>query len=234
VTVAGHAGRPVPGAGWLQRRPEWPLAVVALGCWGLVLLTARPGHAGHSGASWLQLQGEWLLMVPAMMLLPSLPMARRVARNSLRRRRTRAVLLFGVASLAVWAGFGVAAVTAVHLLDLRSPLVLAGTLAAAAAWELTPSKRRFLRACHRMPALPPHGRKADRACADLGLRYGRSCFGACWALMLPMAIAGHSPGLMVLLTGVAAAEEIVVKGHRIAPVAAVLLLVASTMVLVAG
>lgn len=231
MTVAGHAGRSISGTAWLQRRPEWPLAVVASGCWA-VLLSRQPAHAGH--IRWLQLQGDWLLMLPAMMLLPALPMARRVARNSLRRRRHRAVMLFGGVSLVVWAGFGVAAVTLVHLLDLRSPLVLAGALAAAAAWELTPAKRRFLRACHRMPALPPHGRKADRACADLGLRYGYSCFGACWALMLPMAVAGHSPGLMVLLTGIAAAEEITVKGHRIAPVAAVVLLVASAMVLVAG
>jgi predicted metal-binding membrane protein len=224
----------MPGAAWLQRRPEWPLALAGLTCWALLLLTAQPGHAGHTGESWPALQGEWLLMVPAMMLLPALPMARRVARNSLRHRRHRAVLLFGGASLVVWAGFGLAAVSAVHLLDLGSPPALASALAAAAAWELTPAKKRFVRACHRMAGLPPHGRKADRACAALGLRYGRSCFGACWALMLPMAVAGHSPGLMVLLTGIAASEEIAVNGHRIAPAAAVVLLVASAMVLVAG
>jgi predicted metal-binding membrane protein len=85
-----------------------------------------------------------------------------------------------------------------------------------------------------MPALPPHGRKADWACVDLGLGYGRACFGACWALMLPMAVAGHSVGLMILLTGIAASEELVVKGHRLAPFAAVVLFAASAMVLVAG
>jgi predicted metal-binding membrane protein len=101
----------------------------------------------------------------------------------------------------------------------------------AAGWELTAAKRRCLRACHRTLPLPPDGWKADAACARFGLRYGWACLGACWALMLAMAIAGHaSLLLMLVLTVIVVAEEGLVKGTRLGRAAALVLVVAAAMV----
>jgi predicted metal-binding membrane protein len=217
-----------------HRHPERTLAGGALLAWGLLFVLS--GEHPHS-AGWLRSQGLWVLMVAAMMVPPALPMARHVAQNSKRHRRQRGVFLFAGASLLLWLGVGLAAVTLGTLTgasDQRRWL-LGGSLLVAAVWELTPAKTRALKACHRTIPLPPDGRKADRACVKLGLQYGKSCFRACWALMLPMALVGHVGAfLMLLLTGVAVAEEVLRKGYRLAPAAAVLLSVSGLMVLVLG
>jgi predicted metal-binding membrane protein len=207
---------------------------VALLAWALLFVLG--GQHTHS-AGWLRSQVFWVLMVAAMMVPPALPMARHVAQNSKRHRRQRGVFLFGGASLLLWLGVGLVAVTLATLTgasDQRRWL-LGGSLLVGALWELTPAKKRALKACHRTIPLPPDGRKADRACVQLGLQYSKACFRACWALMLPMALVGHvGPVLMLLLTGVAVAEEVVRKGYRMAPAAAVLLSVSGLMVLVLG
>lgn len=202
-----------------------------------VFVFVQAGGHSHGDATWLQRQGSWLVMVGAMMVPPALPLARHVALNSKRHRRRRASLLFVVSSLAPWVAAGLVVVTLAGLAGASEHRrwLLGGSLLLAAVWELTPAKKRALKACHRTIPLPPDGRKADRACIKLGLRYSRACFGACWALMLPMALVGHAGVvLMVLATGIAVAEEIVRKGYRLAPAAAVLLTVAGTMVLVLG
>lgn len=217
-----------------HRHPERPLAAVAAGAWVLVLLQTD-AHV-HGAPSWMSLQGAWVLMVVAMMIPPALPMARRVIQNSKRYRRQRAGFLFVGASLLLWAGIGFVGVSLAAwagAYDYRRWL-LGGSLLLAAAWELTPAKRRALKACHRTIPLPPDGRKADLACVRMGFQYSRACFRASWALMLPMALAGHGLVVMMLATGIAVAEEVVAKGYRLAPVAAVLLTVAGMMVLVLG
>ncbi|MEX0791155.1 MAG: DUF2182 domain-containing protein [Actinomycetota bacterium] len=213
------------------RHPEWRLAGFALLAWVAVLL----GAGGHAHTFW-ERQSEWLLMLATMMIPPALPMARHVIQNSMRHRRQRAGFLFAGSSLMYWlaGGVGVGLASWTGAADYRRWL-LGGSLLVAAAWELTPAKRRALKACHRTIPLPPDGRKADRACVKLGAMYGRACFRACWALMLPMVLVGHvGVFLMLLLTGVAVVEEVKDKGYRLAPAAAVLLTVAGTMVLVLG
>ena len=233
----GHAGPPglTAWAGlkrWSRWHPGWIFGTVALAAWvGILLLHSRPAH---QHASWLGLQNGWLVMVAAMMIPPALPMARRVARNSLRHRRQRAIALFAAASLGIWVIFGLVAVTAVNAVAPSGRLVGA-CLLLAAAWELTPFKTRFLKACHRMIPLPPDDRKADRACLKLGLQYSGACFGSSWALMLPMALTGHpSLGLMVFVSSVAVAEEVAARGYRWTGGAAVALAAVGVMVLVAG
>lgn len=240
--IAGALRSPSSRYGWVGfarrfwfRHPERTLAGAALLAW--VYVFVRAGSHSHGGTSWLQSQGSWLLMVAAMMIPPALPMARHVALNSKCHRRRRASLLFIGSSLLPWVGVGLVAVTLAGLAGFSDHRrwLLGGSLLLAAAWELTPAKKRALKACHRTIPLPPEGRKADRACIELGLRYSRSCFRACWALMLPMALVGHAGVvLMMLATGIAVAEEILRKGYRLAPAAAVLLTVAGTMVLVLG
>ena len=218
---------------WL-RHPERPLAGVVLAAW--VLVAVENGGHDH-GQSWLRLQAGWLLMVVAMMLPPALPMARRVIQNSKRYRRQRAAFLFAASSLLLWVGAGLVAVSAAVWAGAfeHRRWLLGGSLLLGAAWELTPQKKRALKACHRTIPLPPDGRKADLACVKLGVNYSRACFRSGWALMLPMAVAGHvSVFLMLLLTGIALSEEVVSKGYRLAPAAAVLLSVAGLMILVLG
>ena len=242
------AGKSLPGAPgrragrltrWSRWHPEWALGAVCVLAWASIVgLSAGGSHGMHEARSqaveWLSLQGHWLLMTVAMMVPAALPMARVVARNSKFYRRQRAIFLFAGSSLLVWVAFGIAAVTVAVVVDLPAWL-LGASLLGAALWELTPAKKRALKACHRMIPLPPDGRKADRADIRLGLQYGRACFRACWALMLPMAVAAHvSPFLMLILTAIAVGEEVAVKGYRLAPAAAVVLTVAGLMVLVLG
>ena len=217
-----------------HRHPERTLAGVAFLAWGLVLMLS--GHHTHS-TGWLRSQGFWVLMAAAMMVPPALPMARHVAQNSKRHRRQRGAFLFAGASLLPWVGIGLVVVTMATLSGASEHRrwLLGGSLILAAVWELTPAKKRALKACHRTIPLPPDGRKADRACARLGLLYSKACFRACWALMLPMALVGHvGTLLMFMVTGIAVAEEVLRKGYRLTPVAAVMLTVAGMMVLVLG
>jgi predicted metal-binding membrane protein len=234
--------------------PEWTLALVAVGCWAMLVTLHLRGqmdptamdpmamdHAAmhHTAGSppagtggWLAAQSAWLVMTPAMMLPPALPAARHVALNSRWRRRQRGPAVFAAAYLAVWLLFGLVAVSVARLVKLPEGggWPLAAALALAAGWELTATKRRCLRACHQTVPLPPDGWRADAACARFGLRYGRSCLGACWALMLPMAVAGHaSPVLMVMLTGIVVAEEGLVKGARLRQPAALVLVAAAAL-----
>lgn len=267
----GRPGRSVPGrlrrAAW--HHPEWMLALVAVGCWAMLVTlhlrgqvdpmamdptamdhtamhhaamdptamhhtamhhAAGPPPAGTGG--WLAAQGAWLVMTPAMMLPSALPAARHVALNSRWRRRQRGSAVFATAYLAVWLLFGLVAVSVARLVKLPEGggWPLAAALAVAAGWELTATKRRCLRACHRTVPLPPDGWKANSACARFGLRYGWSCLGACWALMLPMVIAGHaSLVLMVVLTAIVVAEEGLVKGARLRRPAALVLVAAAAV-----
>jgi predicted metal-binding membrane protein len=258
----GRPGRSVPGrlrrAAW--HHPEWMLALVAVGCWAMLVIlhlrgqmdptamdptmamdhatmdhaamhhAAGPPPAGTGG--WLAAQGAWLVMTPAMMLPSALPAARHVALNSRWRRRQRGSAVFATAYLAVWLLFGLVAISVARLVKLPEGggWPLAAALSVAAGWELTATKRRCLRACHRTVPLPPDGWKANAACARFGLRYGRSCLGACWALMLPLAIAGHaSLVLMVVLTAIVVAEEGLVKGARLRRPAALVLVAAAAV-----
>jgi predicted metal-binding membrane protein len=178
----------------------------------------------------------WLAMTAAMMLPSVLPTVRNVALTGPWSRRQQNVTLFLSAYLAAWAAGGLVAATAVEwapaALSVGTPALLAGALAVAAGWELTPWKRRALRACYLVPPLPPYGRRADRACLAAGLQYGRRCLAACWALMAAMTVAGHAHlALMILLTTVVAAQRLPVRGPRHArPIA---LALATTAILAA-
>jgi predicted metal-binding membrane protein len=222
-------------AAW--RHPEWPVAAVAAAAWAVLVLLpgaeGGPSHAHHGEAApWFSGLPPWLLMATAMMVPAALPAVRYVALTSLWRRRRRAVTLFVVAYLGVWGAFGVLALLAVN--GAQGPILLAGVLAAAAAWELTPWKRRSLRACRLIGPLPPRGPRADAACVRAGLSYGGRCVAGCWALMLAMAVAGHtSLLLMALLTVLVTAEKLVPRGGRLGRPASAVLLGAAVTVLVA-
>jgi predicted metal-binding membrane protein len=232
-----------------RRHPEWPVLLLAGAGWAVLVrlhLTTPPaagvGHHGGPGAhpgpatttAGPALLADWCVMVTAMMVPTAAPALRRVAVNSLRRRRHRAMAVFLAGYLALWFAFGLGAVAVLLALDAVLPpavdrgLVPAALLLVAAGYELTSRKRRFLRACHLPFALPPTGRRADAACARFGVRHAGACLGSCGALMLAMSAAGHRGLLLVVIvTAVVTAQKLLVAGTRLGlPVAATLVVAA--------
>jgi len=217
--------------------PEWMLAFAAVLAWmGLFALSAfdgaaaatLPWHGGHHGEVSVPAAGiagtvhhgagghhiaHRVLMSAAMMLPTVLPVARSVGLSGRWRRRARGPALFAAGYLAVWNAMELAAIT---LLALVAPRVegrwlLAASLVAAAGWELTGWKLRFLRDCHRLRAIHPNGWRADVGCLRQGLRVGLSCLGACWAIMVPMLVVapGGEMVLMMVLSVVVFAQRFV-------------------------
>ncbi|HEY6276490.1 MAG TPA: DUF2182 domain-containing protein [Streptosporangiaceae bacterium] len=220
-----------PGRRLLLRHPELPAAVVVSAAWLMLLAgaawpalggpaagmagmpgmgPARPAAAGPWAAAAGGVPG-WLLMTVAMMGPAALAGIRHTGLNSLRWRRARAMTEFAAAYLAVWAGFGVLALAAAALPRIPGPAALAAVLAAAAAWQLSPAKRRCLRACHRSVPLPPRGWRAEWGSLRFGLRNGAACLGSCWCLMLVMVAA--PAGQLLWMAGLAGA----VTAERLAP-----------------
>jgi predicted metal-binding membrane protein len=222
----------------LAWRPEWPVAVLAGVCWLLLALLSlgavgslgllpRDGsHAGHAAhASSLappsslafvnaaSLLMSWLLMSFAMMVPVTLPAVRHVAFNSIEARRARAMTIYVAAYMAVWGLFGVMSLTLIEagrrLIAIDNLALSAIVLAGATAWQLTRIKRRAIVACKRTVPLPPHGLRADRACARFGVMQAWRCIVACWPLMLLMAAMPHPHPLwpMIALTIVVLVEE---------------------------
>lgn len=173
--------------------------------------------------------GLWVVMAAAMMLPTTLPTVRSISMNGRWNRRHRSQALFGLGYLVIWSVAGAVVLGIVVAVGSKAVdvLVVSGFLAVAAAWELTRRKRLFLRACHRVRALPADGRRADLAYVEEGLRNGLRCVGACGPMMLPMVLAPHALWLMVILFGVAVGEKLVTKAVDHLPMfAAVLALVA--------
>jgi predicted metal-binding membrane protein len=221
--------------------PELSAAAVSAACWGLLLApsaggAARAAHADvHAAVPWLAGAAGWFAMCIAMMVPAALPHMRYLALTALWRRRQRTIAVFLASYLSVWMAFGFVAVVSVmwaeRLLGVGAASLAGAVLAAAALWEFLPWKWRALRRCHLIGPLPPCGSKADLACAEAGLKYGRSCLVACWPMMLAMAIVGHEAVvLMAILSLVMAAEKIVVRASRLAPAAATTLLFAAVVV----
>lgn len=153
---------------------------------------------------------EWAVMVVAMMGPLVLPALRHVEDNSLRWRRRRAAAEFVVAYLVVWLALGTAAVAVAAVVAGRagsSPLWLAGALAGAAVWQLTPAKRGFLWDCHRSVPLPLRGWAATLGCVRFGLRHGRACAGSCGAMMAAMALPVGPATHLVLGVGLLVASS---------------------------
>jgi predicted metal-binding membrane protein len=160
----------------------------------------------------------WALMAVAMMLPTAMPAVRHVAVNSLYWRRRRAVLEFIAVYLGIWALFSALVLgAAISRAPADSAFVLPLVLAVAALWQLTPLKRRALRACHRPRPLPPYGWRATAGVARFGLGNGGACLASCWAMMLTMAVVGSARlAWMAALTALIAIEKLNLKPGRTA------------------
>jgi predicted metal-binding membrane protein len=239
-------GRPAQFRSALRWRPEWPVAILTVLAWIVLVAWAlwpdgdTGTHVGHGmdeharhgfGTAF----AAWGVMSAAMMLPVALPAIRFVAFNSVRARRIRAMTLYVVGYLAVWLAFGAIALATERLLESaiaeKKHLVLAGILIGASLWQISSVKRRALLRCHATVPLPPFGVRADVASARFGGMQGWRCLQSCWALMLVMALIGHAGalalGTMATITVLLMLEELSEDGTEILlPSAAILSLAA--------
>jgi Predicted metal-binding integral membrane protein (DUF2182) len=142
-------------------------------------------------------------MVAAMMLPLAMRDARWLAHRSLARRRRRTVALHFVGFFVIWSAVGVTVCAAVLAIDASTTGTAAVALMGAAAWHVSPPRRRAFRRCGsgRAPAI--RGLRADVDCVVAGVRTGQTCLITCGVAMSAMT-AGHSLALMgaVALIGV--------------------------------
>lgn len=225
----------------VPRDPAPLLWAVTGACWFLLvvlLLTSGVDLAGHDDVIershlWLPVRlaaftGAWSVMLGAMMLPTTVPMVRLFVAVSARQQRpARARAAFGSAYLLVWAGFALVALagdTGVHWLvdhwgwlSAREPLVLAGTLGLAGAYQLSPLKDACLRACRTpLSMMGQHYARGARGGWHVGVAHALSCLGCCWALMLVMFATGvGSLAWMLGLTAVMVGEKTTPLGPRL-------------------
>ena len=152
----------------------------------------------------------WLFMILAMMgPLLSGPMYH-VWHRSLARHRLRGIGLFLLSYVAVWLLVCVLFVLVIDVgyrLD-RAPL-LPLTLLLAAAWQLSPLKRRALLRCHLRPPLSIFGARALLDPVWFGLRRAAWCVLSCWVLMLvPFVAERGGVALMLIASGIIFAEQV--------------------------
>jgi predicted metal-binding membrane protein len=214
-TANSRAGR-LELAQFVRRFPEMYAAGIILTAWViLVIVTVTRGDqamtmmgtmagsmpsmgngpTASTAGSWATVRMEMpyaLLMTFAMMGPAALPGIRHAAVNSLRARRGRAMSQFALGYLATWVAFvPVSLVLAVRVADAPESLRLGVALVMAAAWQISPTKRRYLQGCFRSVPLRPHGWRATWSSCRFGLVNGSYCVGSCWVLMLVMAVASH-------------------------------------------
>jgi predicted metal-binding membrane protein len=133
--------------------------------------------------------GVWVAMMAAMMLPGAVPAVVRRARAS---GRVRAVPLFVGSYLAVWAVAGVAVYA---LYRPHGSLAAGAVVITAGAYELTPPKRRFRRAC--------------REQVGSGLRFGACCVGSSIGLMAMLVALGvMSVTRMAVIAVLAVAQKL--------------------------
>jgi predicted metal-binding membrane protein len=204
------------------------LAFIAVVSWGVSPYGRYLDHAyepatvaGQAGAIAVYVAG-WLLMTAAMMLPTATGVVRAFERvTNARPNRTRLRLELVAGFLLVWLAVGYtfrAADILVHAgvaswgwLADRPALVGAASLALAGAYQFSALKRRCLTVCRTPRSFIYRGWTGARPHADalrIGMRYGRSCAGCCWALMLVMfGVGATNLAWMLALAAVMAAER---------------------------
>jgi predicted metal-binding membrane protein len=213
----------VAGTRWIALRerlawphPEWWSLALSAVSW-IALLTKPTLALGALHQSHLPIEhamggmSEWTLMVIAMMFPLTIPMVRVTAERSLWRRRHRAIAEFLAGYVLVWLVVGAIGTWVLSSLQgffgIGPNLSASLGLVAAAAWQLAPTKRRALRACHRTVPLAGRGWRADRDCVAYGFTSGGHCVVNCGPMMFACLLAAHNIPVMVFATMVGLAER---------------------------
>ena len=214
------------------------LVVATVLCWAWIVPMARDMYGAMDGPSaWMMttewdathtllLFAMWAVMMAGMMLPSAAPLLLLYAGAARRREPARTgvprVYALGGGYLLVWTGFSAAATTLQRwlsemlvltpMMEIAATPVVAGLLAFAGIYQLTPLKARCLDACRSPLSFIMRERGHGAAAAfRLGVDHGLSCLGCCWALML-LLFAGGVMNLTVI-----AALTIIVLVEKAAP-----------------
>lgn len=212
----------------------WALSVVRVRVTLVALLVGLAGLAwwwtsrrmgGMDEGPWTMLGGfgwfvsVWVVMMAAMMF-PSVAPTVALYSKMTARRSPLQPLVFACGYLTTWAAAGVAAYTAARFgggavggilaWDRAGRWVAAGTLALAAAYELTPLKDVCLGKCRSpLGTLLGRWRGGRRGALVMGAENGAWCVGCCWALMLSLfALGMMSLVWMAFVAALIAAEKL--------------------------
>jgi predicted metal-binding membrane protein len=211
----------------------------ALVTWILVVERMRGMDAGPGtdlgGLGWYL--GIWVTMMAAMMLPSVAPMVLLFDKiSSERARQGKSYVptwVFAVSYFAVWTLYGLAAyglyrgVRSLHLgfldWDRGGPYVVAGLIAFAGLYELTPLKSVCLRHCRSpMHFLLGGWRFGTGGALRMGVEHGAYCVGCCWGLMIVLfALGVMSLAWMAVVAGLIFAQKVLPHGERLTRVFAV-------------
>ena len=237
--------------------PGTALAAIVACAWLALLLWGASPYArylGHGDAAAaapaealsvaLFLTG-WTLMIAAMMLPTASGLLQafgQVVRRRADGRRLQVIVVAGF--LVIWIAVGSAfqladrgvhaAVEAIGWLQARPQLIAAIALIGAGAFEFTPLKHRCLTACRSPRGFIYrhwHGTRPEADALRIGMAYGTSCAGCCWALMALLFALGTASLVWMLAVGaVMAAEKLTRVGARLARPVGVALVAAGVVV----
>lgn len=213
-------------------------AWLALALWGASPYARYLGHNAREGGGPAVAAGGvvlffvgWVLMILAMML----PTATRLLADfglvvHARPERLRLQVLLVAGFVSVWVAVGSAfqvgdnaihaVVDAIGWLAAHDQLIAAAAFVTAGAYQFTPLKYRCLTACRAPRGFIFRHWRGGRPEADalrIGMAYGISCVGCCWALMLVLFALGiANPAWMLGAGAVMAAEKGAARGPRLA------------------
>jgi predicted metal-binding membrane protein len=191
VTSVSRLNRGLGGALLALAAAAWYLLVAQSSAMGMAMSISIPVYLGI-----------WVTMLAAMMLPATAPLAVAYGRVAQARGGGRlAALPFSAGYMLLWTAAGlmplavfiwtrgaVAGMTASPL----GHLALAGVLALAGLYQLSPLKGACLRACRSPLGFVMHHNFESGAVGGLlaGASHGAFCLGCCWALMAVLTVAG--------------------------------------------
>jgi predicted metal-binding membrane protein len=206
----------------------------------------QPEGAGPWAIGLVLFVGGWLLMSAAMMLPTATELLSNFARVVVRRpggRRLQATVVAGFLTTWLVTGYlfrvfdvGVHfVVESSTWIEQRSELIAGATLIGAGMFEFTSLKHRCLTACRSPRSFVYRHWRGGRPAADafrVGLSYGVSCVGCCWALMLVVfALGTVNLAWMLAFAAVMVVEKSTRFGHAlVAPVGGVLVAAGLAMI----
>jgi predicted metal-binding membrane protein len=228
------------------------LLILAVASWALLIWQSRTATGmgmgltmGMEAAFFLAI---WVVMMIAMMFPAVVPVVLAFARVQRERGNSGKALMstwvFLGSYLLIWTLFGGLAYLGANAASglaqqfpwimLNATRISGGLLVLAGSYQLTPLKRVCLAKC-RTPQefLLPSWRDSYPGSVRLGLEYGIYCLGGNWLLFVLLFPFGlMNIAAMALLTVLIFAEKIFPLGPRISQVAAVILILYGTLVMI--